>query len=248
MAGDGLKRLMLLLPQLPLMLRVTVSHLPGLSEQSRYLDLRSNLAVAVVRALIEPPPEGRSLEAGQKMSLNDPGVKGKVWVSTYTAPAPPETSVRDVVVDAVRAMALPQSSATASEPPHFSIPELRAVEAEWTGYRAGATNEDLPPAHLSPQQVYGEMMGECTQPTTVLYLHGGAYYLLDPATYRPLMMRLTKRTSGRAYSVRYRLAPQNPFPAALVDALVSYLTLLYPPPEAYHDPVKPEHIVFAGDR
>ena len=71
-------------------------------------------------------------------------------------------------------------------------------------------------------------MKECKSPVTVLYFHGGAYYLLDPSTHRPTTKKLAKLTGGRCYSVRYRLAPQNPFPAALLDALVSYLTLLYP--------------------
>lgn len=48
-------------------------------------------------------------------------------------------------------------------------------------------------------------------------------------------------------SVRYRLAPQNPFPAALVDALTAYLSLIHPPPGALHDPVPANKIVIAGD-
>jgi acetyl esterase/lipase len=47
--------------------------------------------------------------------------------------------------------------------------------------------------------------------------------------------------------VRYRLAPQNPFPASLLDALISYLYLLYPPPGALHEPIPSSKIVFAGD-
>ncbi len=74
------------------------------------------------------------------------------------------------------------------------------------------------------------MTAECKTPVTVLYFHGGAYWLLDPATHRPTTKRLAKLTAGRCYSVRYRLAPQNPFPAALLDGLASYLALLYPPP------------------
>lgn len=70
---------------------------------------------------------------------------------------------------------------------------------------------------------------------------------MDPATHRPTTKKLAKLTKGRCLSVRYRLAPQNPFPAALLDALISYLTLLYPPAGSLHAPVSPQHIVFAGD-
>ena len=48
--------------------------------------------------------------------------------------------------------------------------------------------------------------------------------------------------------MRYRLAPQHPFPSALLDALVSYFTLLYPPPGSIHEAVPASDIVFGGDR
>ncbi len=115
------------------------------------------------------------------------------------------------------------------------------------GTRAGVAGDAvLPP--ISESARYAELRKECKSPAAVLYFHGGAYYLCDPATHRASTKRLSKLSGARVYSVRYRLAPQNPFPAALLDVLVSYFTLLYPPPGAYHDPIKPEHIVFAGDR
>lgn len=46
---------------------------------------------------------------------------------------------------------------------------------------------------------------------------------------------------------RYRLAPQNPFPAALLDALTAYLYLLHPPPGALHKPIPASKIIIAGD-
>lgn len=70
---------------------------------------------------------------------------------------------------------------------------------------------------------------------------------MDPCTHRKVTTKLAKLTGGRCLSIRYRLAPQNPFPAGLLDALVSYFNLLYPPVGALHTPVQPQHIVFAGD-
>ncbi|RPB11035.1 alpha/beta-hydrolase [Morchella conica CCBAS932] len=46
---------------------------------------------------------------------------------------------------------------------------------------------------------------------------------------------------------RYRLAPQNPFPAALLDALTAYLYLLHPPPGALHKPIPASKIIISGD-
>ena len=36
--------------------------------------------------------------------------------------------------------------------------------------------------------------------------------------------------------VQYRLAPQHPSPAALLDIMLIYISLLYPPADSYHDP------------
>lgn len=131
-------------------------------------------------------------------------------------------------------------------PGGFKELELLPVTGEWTGYRAGV-KKDAPELNISEAEKYTEMMKEVTAPTTVLYFHGGAYYLLDPATYRPTAKKLAKLTKSRVFDCHCRLAPQNPFPAALLDALVSYFSLLYPPPGAFHSAVEARHIIFAGD-
>ena len=69
----------------------------------------------------------------------------------------------------------------------------------------------------------------------------------SPAAYRRAVANLAELTHGKVLTVGYRLAPQNPFPAALLDVLTAYLSLLYPPEGSYHEPVDPSNIVFAGD-
>lgn len=71
--------------------------------------------------------------------------------------------------------------------------------------------------------------------------------LMDPATHRITTSTLAKHSGGRCLSVRYRLAPQHVFPAALLDALIAYLSLLSPPPESFHTSVTASKIVIAGD-
>lgn len=70
---------------------------------------------------------------------------------------------------------------------------------------------------------------------------------MDPCTHRETTSRISKLTGAPVLSVRYRLAPQYPFPAALVDALVVYLSVLHPPPGSFHAPVPANKVVFAGD-
>ncbi|KAI1809695.1 alpha/beta hydrolase fold-domain-containing protein [Poronia punctata] len=231
-----------LLPKLPMVARVVILHILGVSETARYLDLRTDVTLSVMRAMLSTP-RPRPVSKTQAMTLVDPGIKGRIWVSTVASQVPPETGIRDALVQVIRALGDEEKGAGDD----FRIPDIVPVEAEWTGYRAGVA-DDAPQPGIPEEQKYEEMMKECRNKKTVmLYFHGGAYYLCDPSTHRPLAKRLAKKTGGRVYSVRYRLAPQHPFPSAVLDALVSYFTLLYPPPGSIHEPVSPSDIVFGGD-
>ncbi|KAI1472828.1 Alpha/Beta hydrolase protein [Daldinia caldariorum] len=241
-SGEGMRSLRAILSKLPTILKVTILHAIGVSETSRYRDLKSEVVIAVIRALLDPSNQGPLAEV-QAMSLKDSGVKGKLWVSAVVSEPPPERGIRDALLAAIDTLNEPGRRGAE---PSFRIPELVPVEAEWTGYRAAASKNSKPP-EIPEEQKYHEMMKECKNSSTILYLHGGGYYLCDPSTYRAMLKRITKLTGGRAFSIRYRLAPQDPFPSALLDALVSYFTLLYPPPGSIHEAVAPGDIVFGGD-
>ncbi|MFU8826920.1 MAG: alpha/beta hydrolase fold domain-containing protein, partial [Brevefilum sp.] len=60
----------------------------------------------------------------------------------------------------------------------------------------------------------------------VLYLHGGAYALGSIRSYQEFLGRLASVTRAQILAVDYRLAPEDPFPAALEDALHVYRWLL----------------------
>ncbi len=61
---------------------------------------------------------------------------------------------------------------------------------------------------------------------TLLYIHGGAWCLGSAATHRGLVAKLASACGVRALSINYRLAPEDPFPAALNDCLAAYEWLL----------------------
>lgn len=59
----------------------------------------------------------------------------------------------------------------------------------------------------------------------VLYLHGGAFFMGSPASYRNRAMRLSYRCHAQVFVPAYRLAPEHPFPAALDDAFAAWQLL-----------------------
>jgi acetyl esterase/lipase len=74
----------------------------------------------------------------------------------------------------------------------------------------------------------------------ILYLHGGGYVAGSPATHRAMLARLSLLAGVPVLAPDYRLAPENPFPAALEDAAKAWQHLY----DAGYDP---EHIVVGGD-
>ena len=56
----------------------------------------------------------------------------------------------------------------------------------------------------------------------ILYLHGGAFVMGSPASYRNRAMRLSYRCHAEVFVPDYRLAPEHPFPAALDDAFTAW--------------------------
>ena len=59
-------------------------------------------------------------------------------------------------------------------------------------------------------------------PATLIYFHGGGYRLGSPAGWKGLGERLAEAGGARIVLPTYRLAPENPFPAALHDAVAVY--------------------------
>ena len=62
-----------------------------------------------------------------------------------------------------------------------------------------------------------------------------------------MTLTIAQETGGRCIVPEYRLAPQNPFPAAIVDLFLTYLTLLYPGDDSMHTAISAKDIVLAGD-
>jgi hypothetical protein len=94
--------------------------------------------------------------------------------------------------------------------------------------------------------------------TVILYFHGGAHVFCSPRTHTHMLARLCKAVGPgtRAFSLDYRLAPENPFPASIHDAFAAYLYLTEPKhaaltldkKSAMHElDVDPRDVVVGGD-
>ncbi len=80
----------------------------------------------------------------------------------------------------------------------------------------------------------------CPTKDMVLYFHGGGFVMGSALSHRGIVGSFVKRLGIKALVFDYRLAPENPAPAAAFDGAAVYryaLNLGY----------SPEHIVFAGD-
>ena len=74
---------------------------------------------------------------------------------------------------------------------------------------------------------------------TLLYLHGGGYTVGSLNAYNAFMAHLAVACESSVNGLEYRLAPENPYPAALDDAIAAYKEILQYTPA--------EKIMIAGD-
>ena len=69
--------------------------------------------------------------------------------------------------------------------------------------------------------------------TKIVYLHGGGYCVGSSLTTHRIGLRnLAKITGSICHSIDYRLAPENPYPGAIDDALSAWLEIVEKNPES----------------
>lgn len=96
------------------------------------------------------------------------------------------------------------------------------------------------------EDISGQLKGQWIRPRgadqqrVVLHFHGGGFILRSPYTHGRMLARICKRTGMVGFMPDYRLAPENPYPAAFDDGQTAYHWLLE---QGY----APENIVVLGD-
>ncbi|MEM7767020.1 MAG: alpha/beta hydrolase [Pseudomonadota bacterium] len=75
---------------------------------------------------------------------------------------------------------------------------------------------------------------------TLLYFHGGGYVIGSPESHQGLTSNIAHAMGATAYSMDYRMGPENPFPAAIEDGVAAYRGLL-------DAGVPPNQVIISGD-
>ena len=127
----------------------------------------------------------------------------------------------------------PQSSA--------KITDLDSVRVRYEASfaRFGApTYVAVVPGSVGP--VPGEWHKASEDGRVLLYFHGGGFVAGSPESHRGLVARLVEASGVSAFVPRYRLSPENPFPASVRDGLDVYRGLIA-------KGIAPGSILLAGD-
>ncbi|KAH8697422.1 alpha/beta hydrolase fold-domain-containing protein [Talaromyces proteolyticus] len=174
----------------------------------------------------------------QASTLRDDAVKGPIWVSKFTTPTPNEDTSCSLLLDLIDELNIKHV--------RYDRPQSQRLRFEWVGFR-GQVTRDTPEPSLSETEKFQKLNAETKSPLTILYIYGGTFVLNTPSSYRRTTGFLAQSTGSKVLMVHQRLAPQNPFPSALLDVFQAYLTLLSPPPGSPHDRIPPSSIVVAAD-
>jgi monoterpene epsilon-lactone hydrolase len=106
------------------------------------------------------------------------------------------------------------------------VPALRAAFAGFTAQIPVAPDVEQVPVALGGVESIEVRTPGATADRVILYFHSGVYVIGSAASTVPLVSDLVRRTAVRAITVDYRLAPENPYPAAVDDAQAAYEGLL----------------------
>ena len=108
----------------------------------------------------------------------------------------------------------------------MSIPERRATMDAWDKAYPMADDVTVAPAKVAEVPVEWITAPNASEDAVLLFLHGGGYVIGSPDSHRHLVANLSEETGLQGLLVDYRLAPEDPFPAAVEDAISVYAALL----------------------
>jgi monoterpene epsilon-lactone hydrolase len=127
-------------------------------------------------------------------------------------------------------------------PVDFSLPveSLRAGFEEVMRHVPVADNIRKTPVTVGGVGALDVVVEGSMSTDVILYIHGGGYVIGSAESSMPLAAEFAQRTGAKVVVLDYRLAPENPFPAAVDDARAAYQALL-------SQGIEPKNIALAGE-
>lgn len=107
-------------------------------------------------------------------------------------------------------------------PPASSIAETRARIDAAMGNLPLAEGTVAVKVNANGVPCYLQQRAGADDDPLVVYFHGGGYRIASALAYRAFCSHLAFHAKVRVLNVHYRLAPENPFPAAVDDAVAAY--------------------------
>lgn len=118
--------------------------------------------------------------------------------------------------------------------------EFRSIYSRFLGQFLPSADVEIQPVNAGGIAAEWVIPPGPTAQRTILYFHGGGYLVGAPKDYREMVSHIARAAQARALTIDYRLAPENPHPAAVEDAVAAYRWLL-------STGVDPSRTVLAGD-
>jgi monoterpene epsilon-lactone hydrolase len=125
-------------------------------------------------------------------------------------------------------------------PTELSIEEQRAAFDRLTSQFPLAQDVRCEPVDAAGVPAEWISTPEAVDERVIYYLHGGGYVVGSINTHREMISRLSRAAGARTLAIDYRLAPENPFPAAVEDSTAAYRWLV-------STGVDPARLVIGGD-
>jgi acetyl esterase/lipase len=131
-------------------------------------------------------------------------------------------------------------ASVANQKPGMSLEEARKGLEALTSLTPLAGDIKVEPLTVEGMHAEWVSAPNAKEDRVFLYLHGGAYIMGSCKTHRDLASKISRASASTVLVIEYRLAPENPYPAAVEDALAAYRWLL-------KSGVSPEKLAVGGD-
>ncbi|MCL2099004.1 MAG: alpha/beta hydrolase [Oscillospiraceae bacterium] len=93
-------------------------------------------------------------------------------------------------------------------------------------YQIKTDGYNIPIRIFSPADNVIENLANIKKYPVIIFFHGGGWVTGDLDSYEKICLRISRRTGHIVVAAGYRLAPENPFPAALIDCHKTVRTVI----------------------